>query len=296
MGIGAHSERLIPVVINAFGSWGRPCRPPLQRRRPNFPIPRCATRAAARASSLNGKVRADETANDSGEMSKRRRKRNRGPLDRKRSGELGRRPRSQAQIEVGESGETHVVVHRGICDTLQDMIKQYCKYHFGASVATAARRAQMTGDIVRRTAIGEPMIERLVRDFYARIRADALLGPTFDARVADWRPHLQRMCAFWASVASILGRRHGQPMEKRLPLPIGARRFDQWLDPFEQPARELCRAGAADHFIERARRMTRAPHPPYGRVTIRRRLGPGRRSAPSRSNEAGAREDAKDRI
>ncbi len=122
-------------------------------------------------------------------------------------------------------------------------------------MTTAARRAQTTGEIVRRTAIDEPMIERLVHAFYARIRTDALLGPIFDTRIADWQPHLRRMCAFWSSVALMSGRRHGQPMEKHLPLPVDARHFDRWMDLFAQTAREVCPASAADHFIERARRI-----------------------------------------
>ena len=46
----------------------------------------------------------------------------------------------------------------------------------------------------------EAEIEILVRDFYARIRADETLGPIF-ARVIgeDWEPHLQKMFAFWSS-------------------------------------------------------------------------------------------------
>ena len=57
-------------------------------------------------------------------------------------------------------------------------------------------REQMIADIAARTGIDEPMIDRLVRRFYAKIRTDALLGPVFDARIRDWEPHLQRMCAF----------------------------------------------------------------------------------------------------
>lgn len=122
-------------------------------------------------------------------------------------------------------------------------------------MTTAARRAQATAEIVRRTAIDEAMIERLVRAFYARVRADALLGPIFDARIAEWEPHLERMCAFWSSVALMAGRYHGRPMEKHLPLPVDAQHFDRWLDLFEQTAGEVCPASAAGHFIERARRI-----------------------------------------
>ena len=40
-------------------------------------------------------------------------------------------------------------------------------------------------------------IERLVRDFYVRIRADERLGPIFEAKLhGQWEPHLLRMIDF----------------------------------------------------------------------------------------------------
>lgn len=120
---------------------------------------------------------------------------------------------------------------------------------------TAGRRAEITAEIVARTGITEPMIERLVRRFYAKVREDALLAPIFEARIGDWEPHLQRMCAFWSSVALMSGRYHGTPMVKHLPLPVDAAHFDRWLALFEQTAHEVCPPNAATHFIERARRI-----------------------------------------
>ena len=117
------------------------------------------------------------------------------------------------------------------------------------------RRAEITDAIRRETGIDEAMIERLVRGFYRRVREDALIGPVFAARIGDWEPHLARMCAFWSSVALMTGSYHGQPMQKHLPLPVDAAHFDRWLALFEATARELCPAAAADHFIERARRI-----------------------------------------
>jgi hemoglobin len=122
-------------------------------------------------------------------------------------------------------------------------------------VESAERRQKITAEIIARTGIDEPMIERLVRRFYARIRADALLGPIFETRVADWEMHLQRMCAFWSSVALMSGLYHGSPMAKHLPLPVDAVHFDRWLALFEKTAREVCPAAAETHFIERAHRI-----------------------------------------
>lgn len=117
------------------------------------------------------------------------------------------------------------------------------------------RRARMVAEIVARTGIDEPMIERVVRGFYARVRQDPMIGPVFAARIADWEPHLQRMCAFWSSVALMSGRYHGSPMVKHMPLPVDAAHFDRWLDLFRQTVRELCPPAAQTHFIERAERI-----------------------------------------
>lgn len=118
-----------------------------------------------------------------------------------------------------------------------------------------ARRAEITRAVRERTGIDEAMIERLVRGFYARVRDDAVLGPIFAKRITDWEPHLQRMCAFWSSVALMTGIYHGQPMQKHLPLPVDGRHFDRWLALFEATAEEICPPQAAAYFIERARRI-----------------------------------------
>lgn len=110
-------------------------------------------------------------------------------------------------------------------------------------------------EIADRTGIDEPMIETLVHSFYGRVRVDPLIGPIFEARISDWGPHLERMCAFWSSVALMSGRYHGQPMRVHMPLPVDAAHFDRWLALFEATAREVCPPAAADHFIERARRI-----------------------------------------
>jgi hemoglobin len=117
------------------------------------------------------------------------------------------------------------------------------------------RRSEVTAAIQAQTGIDEAMIDRLVRAFYARVRKDTLLGPVFAARISDWEPHLRQMCAFWSSVVLMSGVYHGQPMQKHVPLPIDARHFDRWLTVFEETARELCPPGAAECFVERARRI-----------------------------------------
>lgn len=116
-------------------------------------------------------------------------------------------------------------------------------------------RADIIAETVEQTGIDDAMIERLVRTFYDRVRHDALLGPIFEARIADWEPHLERMQAFWSSVVLMSGRYHGQPMEKHLALPVGGAEFDRWLRLFEETATAICPGPAAALFIDRAHRI-----------------------------------------
>lgn len=121
------------------------------------------------------------------------------------------------------------------------------------STGAETRRAAFAADVRQKTGIDEPMIRRLVHTFYERICADAVLGPIFVARIADWPAHLERMCAFWSSVTLMSGRYHGRPMQAHAPLPVDGNDFDRWLALFEQTARAVCPTAAADLFIAKAR-------------------------------------------
>jgi hemoglobin len=122
-------------------------------------------------------------------------------------------------------------------------------------LSASNRRAAARSRIEAETGIDEAMIERLVPAFYARVRADETLGPIFAARIADWEPHLRRMCAFWSSLALMSGAYHGQPMQKHLALPVEAAHFDRWLDLFAATAKDLCPPEAAVRFIQLAGRV-----------------------------------------
>ena len=120
---------------------------------------------------------------------------------------------------------------------------------------SAPNRNLIIEDIVQRTGIDEPMIERLVRAFYDRARRDPEIGPIFESRVQDWDAHIAQMCAFWSSVALMSGRYHGQPMAVHLPLPIDTPHFDRWLALFAETVEEICPPAATAHFLERAHRI-----------------------------------------
>ena len=66
---------------------------------------------------------------------------------------------------------------------------------------------------------------------------------------------MQRLTAFWSSVALASGAYSGSPMQKHLDLPIDGRHFDLWLDLFQKTAEEICPTEAAEFLIGRARRI-----------------------------------------
>jgi hemoglobin len=82
-------------------------------------------------------------------------------------------------------------------------------------------------------------IDHFVETFYGKIQRDELLGPIFNARVADWPKHLARMKAFWRSVLHNSGEFAGNPMLKHMVIPgIELRHFSHWLDLFYETLRE----------------------------------------------------------
>ncbi len=101
-------------------------------------------------------------------------------------------------------------------------------------------------------------IRRLIDAFYGRVRADALLGPVFAARIAadEWPAHLDTMTRFWtaALLAQAAGYR-GNPGAKHLVLPLEEQHFTRWLHLFGQTVDELFAGETATEMKLRARKM-----------------------------------------
>lgn len=119
-------------------------------------------------------------------------------------------------------------------------------------------RPEMTAAIMAETGLDERVLRALVERFYEKVRRDAVLGPIFEARITDWAPHLDRMVAFWSSVALMTGRYHGRPVPAHTPLPVEGAHFERWLTLFRKTARETCTPAGAAHVIERAERIARS--------------------------------------
>jgi hemoglobin len=117
------------------------------------------------------------------------------------------------------------------------------------------RDIQLNAD---RMGIDDAYISVLVETFYARIRADAALGPIFDREIGDnWSPHLARMKDFWASVAMNAGRYTGKPLPAHTKLKgVDASHFQVWLGLFWQTLEDTApSAEAVPYFMARAERI-----------------------------------------
>jgi hemoglobin len=129
--------------------------------------------------------------------------------------------------------------------------------------------------------VDEPMIERLVHAFYAKVRQDPDIGPIFNREIDDWDEHLARLCDFWSSVLLMSGRFKGQPMTVHTQLAdIEPAHFTRWLQLFHETAGEVCPPEAAALFRAKSDQIgeslqlgiafSRGEPPPPLRARVRR--------------------------
>jgi hemoglobin len=115
-------------------------------------------------------------------------------------------------------------------------------------IASAARAAKLAA--ASAVGIDHPFIDRLVEQFYAKVRADPLLAPVFAAKVDNWAPHLARMKQFWAVILLGEGQFHGSPMTLHAAIPgIESFHFRRWLILFEATLKELEGDPAATRLV-----------------------------------------------
>ncbi|OJW71343.1 MAG: preprotein translocase subunit TatC [Sphingomonadales bacterium 63-6] len=105
--------------------------------------------------------------------------------------------------------------------------------------------------------IDEPGLARLVDAFYARVRADAELGPIFNDAVHDWPEHLDKLSAFWSSVMLTSGRYKGQPVPAHIKHRdrINPALFERWLALWAETTSELMAPEAAAALQAKAARI-----------------------------------------
>jgi hemoglobin len=105
--------------------------------------------------------------------------------------------------------------------------------------------------------LSDDAIRHLVDVFYAKIRADAELGPIFERSIpGDWAPHLATMHDFWSSVMLTSGRYKGNPVAVHFRVDgIEPQLFARWLALFDETCRELFADEIAEVFRAKAERI-----------------------------------------
>ena len=100
-------------------------------------------------------------------------------------------------------------------------------------------------------------LEALVEAFYARVRADAELGPIFNDAIEDWPHHLEKLTAFWSSVMLTTGRYKGQPVPAHMKHKnrITPELIDRWLGLWKQTTNEMMERDAALALQAKAARI-----------------------------------------
>lgn len=101
----------------------------------------------------------------------------------------------------------------------------------------------------------EDDLEQVIPAFYARVRADPMIGPIFNEAIDDWDHHLDRLVAFWSSVMLTSGRYKGNPMAAHVKhrFSISPDMFDRWLDLWAEVTGEMLPAEAAAAMQAKAR-------------------------------------------
>lgn len=99
----------------------------------------------------------------------------------------------------------------------------------------------------------EEDVANLVHTFYAKVRADELLGPIFEPIIKDnWDPHLKRMVDFWSTILLYTRKYNDDPMPKHMQLPVEKQHFDRWLFLFNETLDDLFAGEIAENAKLRA--------------------------------------------
>jgi hemoglobin len=106
----------------------------------------------------------------------------------------------------------------------------------------------------------ETALPDLLEAFYARVRADAELGPVFNDAIEDWDHHLGTLTDFWSSVMLTTGRYKGNPVAVHLQhaARIPSEMFARWLALWNQTTDEMMSPPVAAAMQAKAARIAQS--------------------------------------
>lgn len=103
--------------------------------------------------------------------------------------------------------------------------------------------------------INDESIDKLMKNFYAKIRVHKNLGPIFNGAVGtddeSWERHIEKIGKFWKTM--LLGEKlyMGNPVLPHINLlPFDIKLFDVWLGLFKESLDELFEEKPANRYLE----------------------------------------------
>ena len=111
---------------------------------------------------------------------------------------------------------------------------------------------------LNRFAITADQIAAVVAVFYARVRADPVLGPVFAAHVTDWPAHEAKITRFWRNAILFDHSYDGNPLlVHRAAGDVHAALFGPWLTLFDATLTATLPRGPAAEWSVLAHRIGR---------------------------------------
>lgn len=100
-------------------------------------------------------------------------------------------------------------------------------------------------------------IEQLVNAFYAKVKADDVIGYLFnDVAQVKWEEHLPKMYDFWENIMFYTGNYSGSPMAVHRELhqksAMASTHFHHWIKLFNETVDSLFKGARADEIKSRA--------------------------------------------
>ena len=96
---------------------------------------------------------------------------------------------------------------------------------------------------------GRPMLEKLLRRFYADVRQHREIGPLFTSHITDWTAHLAQIADFWSGTLGGPAPYCGPMPAKHVPLGLEEKHFEAWLGLWERHCRAHLPAQEAGEVI-----------------------------------------------
>lgn len=80
---------------------------------------------------------------------------------------------------------------------------------------------------------GRSKLELFLKNFYASVRINPLIGPIFEELIEDWPAHISKIAEFWSLQMGGTSTYRGGLMARHFPLSLKREHFDAWLGQWE---------------------------------------------------------------